>query len=210
MSRQVQSQPRCIAVLKLPKKQVPRLIIHARHIVRSMTQSPWFPSPRPSLATTEKATEALAAAQAATLGGGVAQTAARDDEERALRLLLEQLGRYVQSVADAHVEHAREIIESAGMYVKGQRTGGRPGFRLRDGRVSGEIEARCDQAGNRASYEWEISLDERVTWARSRITTEARVLIPALRPGARVWVRYRSIVKNAPSDWSEPQATIVT
>jgi len=210
MSPRVKAQPRCIAVLKLPKKQVPLLITRARHIVLSMTQSPWFPSPRPPLATAVEAIEALAAAQAATHGGGVAQSAARNDKERDLRILLDHLRTYVQSIADANLEHGRAIVESAGMYVKGLRGGGLLGFRVRAGAASGQIEARCDQAGNRASYEWEVSLDECATWAPLRITTAARVTITGLHLGARVWVRYRSLVKDVASDWSDAAAIIVT
>jgi len=209
MSNRLRMPPRIIAVLKLPKRKVPLLIVLARNIVQSMSERPWFPSPRPPLATVADAIEALAVAQAATYGGGVAQTAVRNRKEADLRLLLEQLCGYVQSIADADVEHARSVIESAGMYVKGARRGGKLGFRLHN-LLSGEVEALCDQAADRASYEWEISLDERVTWAQWDITTEANTKITGLPPGARVWVRYRSIVKSVKSDWSEPAAILVT
>ena len=45
-----------------------------------MTGNPWFPSPRPDLATVESATEALDKAQTATLAGAQAETATRNDK----------------------------------------------------------------------------------------------------------------------------------
>jgi hypothetical protein len=210
MSLSVKLPPRSIAVLRLPKYQAPLLVTRARNIVQSMTGNSWFPSPRPLLATVEDAIEALSAAEAATYGGGEAQTSIRNRKGLDLRILLDELRSYVQSIAEANVEHARSIIESAGMHVKKARPAGRQGFRLINGRVSGEVDAFTDQAGNRASYEWVFSLDECVTWMVWRVTTSANTTITDLPVGARAWVRYRSIVKNVTGDWSEPAAIIVT
>jgi hypothetical protein len=125
-------------------------------------------------------------------------------------MLLEQLLAYVQSIADANAEHAPSIIEGAGMYVKKVRPGGRRGLRLKDGRVSGEVDAITDQAGNRASYEWAISLDECVTWMPQAVTTKASTTIIGLPLGARVWIRYRAVIKSVTGDWCEPVSIIVT
>jgi hypothetical protein len=175
-----------------------------------MSGSAWFPSPRPDLATVEAAIEALAAAQTATHMGGPAQTTIRDRKRLDLQILLDELRAYVQSVADANAENAASIIESAGMYVKGARARGRAGFRLKNGRLSGEVDAFTDQAGNRASYEWQYSLDGCVSWIGCPSTTKANTTIAGLPPGARVWVRYRTVVKSVTSDWSEPLSIIVT
>jgi hypothetical protein len=210
MSPKVKPPPRCLAVLKLPKYEVPLYVSRARHIVQSMTGNSWFPSPRPTLPTVQLAIEALAEAEAATQGGGKEQTSTRDRKHIELRTLLEQLLAYVQSIADANAEHAPSIIEGAGMYVKKFPPGGRRGLRLKDGRVSGEVDASTDQAGDRAGYEWALSLDECVTWMPLPVTTKTRTTITGLPLGARVWVRYRASVKSVAGDWSEPVSIIVT
>jgi hypothetical protein len=210
MSSKVKPPPRCLAVLKLPKYKVPLYVSRARHIVQSMTGNSWFPSPRPTLRTVLLAIEALAAAEAATHGGGEEQTSIRDRKHVELKSLLEQLLAYVQSIADANAEHALSIIEGAGMYVKKSRAAGRLGLRVKDGRVSGEVDAITDQAGDRASYEWAISVDECVTWVPRAVTTKARTTFTALPLGARVWVRYCAIVKSVTGDWCEPVSIIVT
>jgi len=209
MSTSVQTPRRCIAVLRLPKNNTPLYISCARAIVKAMATSSWFPSPRPALATVESAVEALTTAQAATHMGGQAQTAIRNDKRRDLQVLLDQLRSYVQSVADANAENAASIIESAGMYVKGARGRGRAGFRLKDGRVSGEVDVFVDQAANRASYEWEYRLDGSDAWIARPSTTKASTTIPGLPHGVRVWVRYRTVVKSVTSDWSQPLSILV-
>jgi hypothetical protein len=210
MSLSVKPPPRCIAVLKLPKYQVPLLVIRAHNIVQSMTGNPWFASPLPPLASVADAAVALSTAEAATHGGGPEQTSIRNRKELDLRALLEQLCSHVQSIADANVEHGSAIIENAGMYVKKVRSGGRRGLRLRNGRVSGEVDAFTDQAGSRASYEWAFSLDKCVTWVVWLVTTKANTTITGLPVGARVWVRYRAVVKSVTGNWSDPAAIIVT
>jgi hypothetical protein len=210
MSTSLKPPPRCITVLKLPKSRVPLFISRARSIVQSMTGNSWFPSPRPTLATVQDAIEALATAEAATHGGGQTETSIRNDRHLDLRMLLDELRANVQSIADANPEHATAIIENAGMYVKKVRAGGRLGFRLKNGRVTGEVDAFTDQAGNRASYEWAFSLDERITWVGWLVTTRANTTITGLPLGARVWVRYRTVVKSVTGDWSDPKSIIVT
>jgi hypothetical protein len=209
MSTNARPPLRTIAVLKLPKYSVPRFISRARSIVLSMTGNTWFPSPTPPIATLEAALEALAAAEAATYGAGPEQTTIRDAKRDALKLLLEELRNQVQSVANANPEHAVAIIVGAGMHVKDRRTPGLLGFRLRDGRVSGEVDALTDAAGNRASYEWAFSLDGGITWMAWETTTKARTTIRGLPPGVRVVVRYRTGVNGVTSDWCQPLSIIV-
>jgi hypothetical protein len=209
MSTNVPTTYRYVAVLKLPKHKTPLYISRAYAIVEAVAGSSWFPAPRPDLATVKAAIDALVEAQAATHTGGKAQTAVRDEKRLELQMLLEQLRAHVQSIADSDVERAPAIIESAGMYVKKVRGRGRLGFRLKNGRVSGEVDAFTAQAANRASYDWQYSLDDRATWIDWPSTNKANTTIPGLPPGATVWVRYRTIVKSVTSDWSQPLSIIV-
>ncbi len=59
MGLSLKSQPRIVVVLKLPEGKAPLLIVRARAILVAMTGNKWFPSPSPSLAEVEAATDAL-------------------------------------------------------------------------------------------------------------------------------------------------------
>jgi hypothetical protein len=205
------SQPhRMIAVLKLPKNNVPQIVTSVMHVVDSMTDNPWFPSPRPPLATVQAAVDALAKAQAATLSRTVGTIATRDARRLDLRSELDLLTAYVQAVADANPDQAASIIESAGMSVK--RRSGPPGrvFAARRGPRADSIVLVAPKAGNRASYEWAYRVDaDDSDWTLWATTNSATTTVTGLKPGARMLFRYRASVKNVWSDWSNPIACVV-
>jgi len=209
MSASAKPPYRMIAILKLPKNDVPRVVTYATHIVESMTNNPWFPSPRPPLASVRAAIDALARAQTATLSKTVGTAATRNARRRDLKSELDLLTGYVQSVADANRDSAATIIESVGMSVK-QRSGpqGRV-FRASRGPVSGSTILVAPKAGNRASYEWAYSLDGGETWILLPVTNSATTTVTGLKPGARVLFRYRFSVKNVWNDWCDPVILIV-
>ncbi len=200
---------RLIAVLKLPKNDVPHIVTQATHVVESMKNNAWFPAPRPPLATVQSAIDDLAEAQAATLSKTVGTTATRDARRRDLKSELDLLTAYVQSVADANRESAATIIESAGMSVK-ERSGPRGRiFGASAGLVSGSIVLVAPKAGNRGSYEWAYSVDAGVTWILLPVTNSATTTVTGLKPGTRTLFRYRSSVKDVWSDWSDAVVLIV-
>jgi hypothetical protein len=205
------SQPhRMIAVLKLPRNNVPGIVTCARHVVESMTKSPWFPAPRPPLATVQAAIDALAAAQMATLSKTVGTVATRDARRRDLRSVLDELTAYVQAVADANVEYAASIIESAGMSVKGLSGPKRRVFATRRGPTRDSVILVARKAGDRALYEWAYRVDaDGSAWTLWASTNGAKTTVTGLTPGARLLFRYRSSVKNVWSDWSDPIAYVV-
>jgi hypothetical protein len=198
-----------IAVLKIPEDHVPHFIVFSRSVIRAMTGKSWFPSPVPPLTVVDAATDALDAAQTATLLGGIDTVAVRDEKRRDLVSLLEQLRAYVQSIADANPEQAMSIIESAGMFVKKK---GFPPLRkwsAKPGPVSGSVILFAPKAGNRASYEWAYSLDGMKTWISLPITVKATTTVEGLPPGATVYFRYRATTKDGTTDWSDPISLIV-
>jgi hypothetical protein len=199
-----------IAVLKLPKNNVPRIVTCVTHVIESMTDNPWFPSPRPPLATVQAAVDALAKAQVATLPKTVGTVATRDARRLDLRVELDRLTAYVQAIADANPDSVTSIIESAGMSVK--RRSGPPGriFAARRGPRADSVVLVAPKAGNRASYEWAYRADaEDAPWIVSSVTNSATTTVTGLKPGARMLFRYRASVKNVWSDWSDPISVIV-
>jgi hypothetical protein len=116
--------------------------------------------------------------------------------------VLEQLRVYVQSIARANLEYGHSIIESAGMDVKKTRGPGPRIFKAEFGGVSGSVYLEVPQAGDRASYQWQYSVDGGVTWVRLPDTSDADTTVTGLKPLTTVHFRYRTLVKNVTSDWS--------
>jgi hypothetical protein len=205
MSTSAKSQGRPLVALNLPEYKVPVLLSKARFIVLQMTDNVWFPAPKPSLADVQAAIDDLADATTTALTRVVGSVAARNEKRLVLVERLQHLASYVQSVADADLEHAASIIASAGMDVK--KVGRPPArvYRAGRGRVSGEVAIVVPSAGDRAGYEHQYSLDGGKTWSPfpQPFTNETQVTLSDLRPGATVWLRYRSTVKGTTGNWSQ-------
>lgn len=200
---------RFVAVLKLPRYQVPLLLTRARGIVERMTGNSWFPSPSPSLTVIQAAIDDLSEAETTVAIGPKGSATPRDEKRLTLVMRLQALAGYVEAIANANPEQGASIIESAGMYVK--KTAGRTAqvFRVRRGRVSGEVDVAVPVAGERAAYEVQFSLDGGVSWSAPILENSANTTIPDLPRGAMVHVRYRTTVKGVTSDWSDPVAILV-
>ncbi len=200
---------RIIAVLKLPQYEVPLLCTQARGIVLRMTGNAYFPTPRPSLATLTSAIDDLSEAQTATLSRASGTVELRNEKRVVLVTLLQRLLAYVQATADANVEQAVSIIESAGMSVKQPRTVHPRVFKAKPGRISGEVDLVAPSAGDDASYEWAYSLDGGITWLSVLPTTQASTTVTGLKPGATVHFRYRAVTNDGVRDWSQSVWIIV-
>jgi hypothetical protein len=209
MSTTTKTVSRPIALLKLPEYQVPLLITRARAIVRSMTGNPSFPSPDPSLVTVEAEIDELEKAEVATRMRTVGTVALRDEKRLALVQLLQRLCTYVQTAADANLDSAPSIIESAGMYVKKERILPPRVFAAEPGDVSGSVELVAPKAGHRAGYEWAHSTDGGTTWVSLPFTVQASTTVSGLTPGSTVHFRYRAVTKDGAGDWSQPVSIIV-
>jgi hypothetical protein len=75
----------------------------------------------------------------------------------ALVKLLEQLRAYVQTIADADLERAATLIQSAAMNVKRLTLRAKRVFAVHQGAVSGAVTLVTASGGHRASYEWQLS-----------------------------------------------------
>jgi hypothetical protein len=185
------------------------VIIYYQHIVDCMTISPWFRQTFIPLAQVQERIDALDAAEtdALTLQKGL--KALRNAELRRLVSHMDVLKANVQFVADENAEHAAEIIESAGMSVKGRSYPVREAFTVRPGRVSGEVILMVAAAAKRASYRWQVSGDQGQTWKDLGPSLQGRKVVPNLVPQKTYWFRYRATVRSGPLDWSEPKSIVV-
>jgi len=208
MTTTAKSPNRSIASLKLTRK-VPALITQAQNIVEKMTSNPSFPSPTPSLATVTDAVNQLQVAESATLSRTKGAAATRNEKRTALVKLLEQVKNHVQTTADANVETATSVIQSAGMAVKKPALRAPRVFAAKPGAVSGSVNLVTHRAALRASYEWQYSTDSGKTWLAAPSTLQAKTTIPGLAPSSTVMFRYRAVTKHGEGDWSLPTSLMV-
>jgi hypothetical protein len=211
VSKVVKSQPTIVVVLKLSEDSVPLLVSRARFIVERVTNSPWFPSPSPPLPVVEAAIDDLDAAQVRTHTRAPDSVTARDAKRMVLMQRLEELRDYVWKIAIENLEHAAEIVESAGMYLKRLRGPEPQGFAAGPGDHSGEVHVTAPRHGDRAAYEFQHSLDGKQTWLGfpKAVETKASATLTGQKPGSTVYIRYRVTVKGVTSDWSDPISIIV-
>jgi hypothetical protein len=194
--------------LKLPL-QPAALVIYAQNVVQKITGNPAFPNPTPPLAAIAAAASELHAAQTAALTRAKGAAAARNEKRTALVQLLVHLKAYIQSQADANPENAASIIEGAGVALRIPRPRAARVFMAKPGVVSGTAVIVAASAGQRASYEWEQSLDGGKTWTVLPPTMQAKTSVAGLQPATTVQFRYRSVTKSGPSDWSAPVSLLV-
>ena len=209
MAPMTKSMHRIEVSLDLPTS-VPDVVGYARRIVLSMTESPWFPSPTPSLAEVAASLEDLASAQVATLTRTRGTTELRDEKLERLVRLLKRLKAYVQGVADDNPENAGAIIESSGMNVKKKASYAKPDFAVKPAAVRGSVRLEARSAGDRAGYEWGWSTDGGKTWL-TRGTQQASTDIDGLRSGVTCLFRYRvTTPREGTGNWSEAVEFLVS
>jgi len=199
---------RSIASLKLPRA-VPALIALARSMVTSMTNNASFPNPDPTLAAVTAATNELETAETAAKARTHGAVAARNDKRVALVTLLEQLKAYIQKTADADLEIATTVIQSAGIQVRKVPVHAARVFAAKPAAVSGSVILHAVSAARRASYEWQYSTDGGKTWVQAPGTLQTKTTITGLTPGVTVTFRYRALTKTGEGDWSLPTQIMV-
>ena len=192
---------RSLATIKLPKGVGP-IIARAQAIVACMTDNPRFPCPIPAVWVVSKAVTDLEHAEAATLTRAKGTAAVRNEKRTMLGSLLQQLRGYVQVTADEDPENGASIIESAGMTVRKPATVPPRVFSAKPGPLSGEVKVIAPKAGNRASYDWEYSVDSGVNWLTMPSTMQASTTLVGLTPGTSVMFKYRSVTSKGVSNWS--------
>lgn len=195
--------PRTVAVLKLPKP-MNDLVNYARAILAAMSGNANFPSPSPSLLEIGGAIDELEAAQQVVLTHVRGAAGPRNEKRVALVAKLELLKGYVQSIADANHADATGIIHSASMAVRKVAVRPKRAFSVKAGPLAGSVKVLAPSAGNRASFDWQLSVDGGATWQPLPTTIQAHTGVTGLQVGTTYSFRYRAVVKTGAGDWSEP------
>ncbi len=193
---------RVIALLKKPARIGP-LLTYARFVLVSMRKSPFFAAANPPLDVYEAHLAAAEAAQVQTLTGAWAAFSARNALVDQVKSDMDALRGYVQSVADADLDHAAIIIESAGMHVKHARGPSRYDFDVKNGPTSGVVILLSRSAGRRAVYYWQYSTDGE-NWTSLPETADATTTLSGLTPGVFYSFRCRRMTrKEGLLPWSQ-------
>jgi hypothetical protein len=185
------------------------LVTQATHVVTTMMGNPYFPSPVPNLALVTVAIGALQTAEAATVSRTKGAAAARNQKRKELVTLLEQLGSYIQTVADADEANGPAIIESSGFAVRKTPTRTARVFAAKPGANSGVALLVAASAGHRSAYDWQYSTDGGKTWVLLPTTLQAKTSVTGLTPGAVVQFKYRAVTRTGADDWSQPVSLAV-
>jgi hypothetical protein len=180
-----------LATLNLPKP-VPALITFANSVVHAMTNHPAFATPSPTLAAVTAAIADLQSAETGAIGRAKGAVATRNEKRVVLVSLLVQLKAYVQSTADADADNSASIIQSSGIAVRKSTVRTPRVFAATQGALSGEVKLITKAASNRASYDWQYSVDGGKTWVDAPSTLQAKTTVSGLAAGTTVQFRYRA------------------
>ena len=73
--------------------------------------------------------------------------------------------------------------------------------------VTAELVAK--PAGHRASYEWQVSTDQK-TWTLLPVTLQSKTLVSALTAGTLYYFRVRPVTKTGEGNWSQVVSLLVS
>lgn len=181
------------------------LLVDTDKVIAAMTGNPKFPAPAPTLAEVGTAKGIFSDALSEASGGGIEETAFKDQKRVALVALMRRLATYVDGIANGDLV----VLLSSGFPAQKERqpVGILPApenLRLRRLDLSGKIKARVKPVDNAASYEWRFTTATAPTaWQSGGITTAASEVLENLTPGTVYVVQVRAIGSKGPSEWSD-------
>jgi hypothetical protein len=190
-----------IAILKLTRR-IGDDLNYARSIAVAFHGNAWFPEPPLPLAVLEEHIAAAVVAEAAALTRTRGLPAAQRAKLAIVLNDLRYLRSYVQRVADANAASAASIIESAGMSVKNSRGRGKNVLGVRQGPVSGSAILTAEFGGDRASYDWQWSTDQKM-WNSLGEVLQSKRVVKNLPVRQRLFFRVRVVTKEGPGGWSD-------
>ena len=191
---------RCFAAT-YPSESVTEFVKESRHVVGKMGNSTYFTHLSALIGQTAIHTDTLESAHLKAHNGPKGGAAVRDPALLVVRGDMRLLKSNVQLAADADVTHAKEIIESAGMYVFTQGKKGKGSFAVK---YAGPSTARLDAKAftGQGTYHWQMNAGSE--WADLPPTVTASCTVGGLTPVTLYSFRFRTFTKDGYSDWSAP------
>jgi len=191
----------------------PQLLSKAAFIVERMTGNPAFPDPTPKLDDVNNAIVALQNSMVGALDGGKTATATRHIHHRALRLLLNQLGGYVSSVAEGN-----ELAILSSGYGVWRRGTPAPepvsptDLRARISDHAGRVDLGWTPVKPAVTYHIQHTNDDPAVesnWKLVGVSTRSRYSVKGLPSGATAHFRVAGIGTAGVGPWSQVASTLV-
>ncbi len=203
--------PRVKVALKLYKLNPPQKMAAGKSYVDHMTGNKHFPAPSPSLADITNQIAVLDQAFTQSLTRVRGAVGKMHVEEKILTSLINGLGGYVETCANADPENAVSIIEKeAGMTVKDKPIRKPKNFTAVNGAVNGTVELDT-KAVKRSSYIYQISTDPNnpLSWVTLATCQKVRYLATGLTSGVRYYFRVAVVTGNVTGNFSPPISVLV-
>jgi hypothetical protein len=199
------SKKRPIAVFLVKNfRRIGDFILKCKTIVLDIGNSPvFFATPDPALAGVTTNINALETSQTVADTRVVGSAAARDLDYNEVLDDIHGLQGYVQKQADNAVDEptAIAIINASGFSLRVNGVHVKPPLAVEQSVATGEIILRAKSAGNRASYDWQMSTDG-TTWEDLESTLQAKTTVSGLTIDRRTYFRFRSILPSGTGSWS--------
>jgi hypothetical protein len=180
------------------------LVTAINRIIDMMTGNEAFTTPLPTLAAVTTAQNAYAQA-VNTLDRGQPAQIRRNDARAAVVQLVRELALYVQQTSQGNLG----VLVSSGFTAqkgRGPRAGVLPApvnLRLSQGKLSGQLQARCQVVPAARAYQWRYATVAAPTvWTLSDPTTSSRFLVEGLTAGTGYLVQARAIGAQGAGNWS--------
>jgi hypothetical protein len=181
-----------------PTRKVPAYVTQCRAIITRMTAAPNLQTPLLTKALAD--VNALDASEQNAHKGSPAATKDRNAKLLVVRSDMRQLKAFVQSAADADLANAQSIIEASGMSVGKRTLPVKPALAAKQGKVTTTANLYARAVKGRASYEWQMSADQK-TWTDLPRTVTAQTSVTGLTPATVYYFRFRTLTVAGLSDW---------
>ena len=182
------------------------LNVFAQHILEEMTGNLSFPTPTPSLAVITTAREDYAVALAEAEDRDRQKVLIKNQRKRELKAHLDRLFDYVVLTGGSDIE----ILTSSGFPLAKDRTpvGDMPmpsGFRVTEGKGSGEVEMRLKKIHGADSYVYQYLASpspEVENWVTVN-DPATRITVKGLVPGTQYKFRVAAVGAKGQGPWSD-------
>ena len=184
-------------------RKIGNFITQSNAIVLEMTGSPYFPTPPSPFLTVTGHITALQTAETLARTKVAGAAAARDIRYEAVLKDLRSYQNFVQDLADAASDRptAIAIIEASGFGLRVFGVRVKPPLSAKLTTVSGAVRLIAISEGKKATYNWQMSLDNGVTYIDMPSTLVAKAMATGLPLYVKILFRVRTLSGLGLSTW---------
>lgn len=191
------------AILKADKK-VTLFINQCLDIVNHMSGNEGFINPPVAYADVITAIKNLRYAEDMARMRTIGAAQERDNQKENVMKFMRRIHLFIQELADeAKTEKmAKELILASGFSIKKSSYYPKSIFSVKQDLSTGELILRAKSAGKRATYEWQVSVNNGESFVNLPATLKARTVVSDFIPYQKIHFRFRSLTQNGLSEWS--------